>query len=78
MSKQNPQPQTWVIEYSDSQRAYNIQQFGDALRRNIMQHAGCSPSDYVIIGVGDTEAEARTYCERLRKIRERAGEIIEA
>ena len=54
--------QVWVVEYSHSQRAFNVQQLGTALQDNLLALLEARQSDYSIVAVAMSANDANKLC----------------
>jgi len=59
MPKQNSEQ--WVVEFSQSQQAFHVQDLGTAAKRNLKAFRFARPNDYSIIAVFSSEQEASTF-----------------
>jgi hypothetical protein len=56
----------WAAEYSQKQRALNIDTLARILQTNIKQVQNQDGSDYVIFGIFETIEEADAVCEAMK------------
>lgn len=52
----------WVVEYSESERAFGVDKFGDTLERNLHRFLNNRSNDRVILAFAFSEALAREMC----------------
>lgn len=57
----------WAVEWSNSQKAFNVQTLDEAIKANWYSSYEKKPSDWLILGVANNHAEANSMCHQLRE-----------
>jgi hypothetical protein len=52
----------WVVEYSESERTFGVEKFGDGLERNLHLFLNNRPNDRVILAFAFSEPLAKEMC----------------
>lgn len=63
----------WVAEYSLTQNAFNVDELGRSVGKNLRMVAGRRNNDYLVFGVFGTHEEASKACEVMRGVHRRGN-----